>query len=77
MKYIIVYEDDTRTLLFKSNSETEWEEWMESTINQIIRRGGEVLYRFKDTAWGKVNDMDWKIVIYNDYEIDKLKPIVI
>ena len=47
------------------------------TINQIIRRGGEVLYRFKDTAWGKVNDMDWKIVIYNDYEIDKLKPIVI
>ena len=77
MKYIIVYEDDTRTLLFKSNNETEWEEWMESTINQIIGRGGEVLYRFKDTAWGKVSYMYWKIVVYNDYEIDNLKPIVI
>lgn len=77
MKYIVVYEDDTRTLLFKANNENEWKEWMKSTINQIINRGGEISYRFNDTAWGRVNDMGWKIVVYNDYEIDNLKPIVV
>ena len=77
MKYIIVYEDDTRALLFKTNDENEWKEWMESTINQIINKGGEVSYRFNDAAWGTVNDMGWIIVVYNDYEIDNLKPIVV
>ena len=77
MKYIIVYEDDTRTLLFKTNDENEWKEWLESTINQIINKGGKVGCKFSDAAWGTVNNMGWKIVVYNDYEIDNLKSIVV
>ena len=38
MKYIIIYEDSDRTLVFKSDSKEEVDKWYESTINDIKER---------------------------------------
>lgn len=76
MKYIIIYEDDSRTLVFKSDSKEEVDKWYESTINDIKESGGEMDFDFGYVAWGTLsNENSWKITIYNDYEVDNLKRI--
>ena len=76
MKYIIIYEDCDRTLVFKSDSKEEVDKWYESTINDIKESGGEVDFDFGYVVWGKLlNGSYWKIVVYNDYEVDNLKRI--
>lgn len=76
MKYIIIYEDDTRTLIFKSNSREKVDKWMEKTVNNIKELGGITNFSFPDVAFGILSDGEsWKISIYNDYEIDNLKKI--
>ena len=76
MKYIIIYEDSDRTLVFKSDSKEEVDKWFEATISDIQENGGYVISKFHDVAWGHLlNDGFWKITIYNDYEIDNLKRI--
>ena len=76
MKYIIIYEDDNRTLVFKSDSKEEVDKWYESTINDIKESGGEVDFDFGFTVWGTLlNGDSWKIVVYNDYEVDNLRRI--
>ena len=76
MKYIIIYEDYVRTLVFKSDSKKEVNKWYKTTINDIKESGGEVEFDFDYVVWGKfLNGNSWKIVIYNDYEVDNLKRI--
>lgn len=76
MKYIIIYEDYNRTLVFKSDSKEEVNKWYESTINDIKENGGEVYFDLGHVAWGTLlNENSWKIVVYNDYEVDNLKRI--
>ena len=76
MEYIIIYEDCDRTLVFKSDSMEEINEWFEATISDIQENGGCVIAKFHDIAWGNLlNDDFWKITIYNEHEIDNLKRI--
>ena len=76
MKYIIIYEDYVRTLVFKSDSKKEVDKWYESTINDIKESGGKVDFDLGHVAWGALfNGNYWKIIIYNDYEVDNLKRI--
>lgn len=76
MKYIIIYEDDNRTLVFKSDSEEEVYKWHKTTLNDIKESGGEVDFDFGYATWGTfLNGDSWKIVIYNDYEVDNLRRI--
>ena len=76
MKYVIIYEDDSRTLVFKSDSKEEVDKWYESTINDIKESGGKMDFNFGYVAWGTLlNENSWKITIYNDYEVDNLKRI--
>ena len=76
MEYIIIYGDYARTLVFKSNSIEEVNEWFEATISDIQENGGYVISKFHDVAWGHfLNDDFWKITIYNEHEIDNLKRI--
>lgn len=76
MKYIIIYDDDDRTLVFKSDSKEEVDKWFETTISDIQESGGFVISKFHDVAWGHLINTDfWKITIYNEYEIDNLKRI--
>lgn len=76
MKYIIIYEDDDRTLVFKSDSKKEVDKWYESTINDIKESGGKVDFDFGYVVWGTLfNGNSWKIIVYNDYEVDNLKKI--
>lgn len=76
MEYIIIYEDCDRTLVFKSDSKEEVDKWYETTINDIKESGGEVDYDFDYMVCGTLSNGDsWKIVVYNDYEIDNLMPI--
>lgn len=76
MKYIIIYEDYVRTLVFKSDSKKEVDEWYESTINDIKESGGKVDFDFGYVVWGTLfNGNSWKIIVYNDYEVDNLKKI--
>ena len=76
MKYIIIYEDSDRTLVFKSDSKEEVDKWYESTINDIKESGGEVGFDFGYVVWGTLlSGSYWKIVVYNDYEVDNLKRI--
>ena len=76
MKYIIIYEDYIRTLVFKSDSKKEVDEWYESTINDIKESGGKVDFDFGYVVWGTLfNGNSWKIIVYNDYEVDNLKKI--
>ena len=76
MKYIIIYEDCTRTLVFKSDSGEEVDKWYETTINDIKESGDEVDFSCGFVAWGKLlNGSYWKIVVYNDYEVDNLRRI--
>lgn len=76
MKYIIIYKDNDRTLVFQSDSKEEVNEWFEATINDIQESGGYVTCKFHDVAQGHLrNDDFWKITIYNEYEINKLKRI--
>lgn len=76
MEYIIIYEDYDCTLVFKSNSMEEINEWFEATINDIQESGGYVTSKFHDVAQGHLrNDDFWKITIYNEHEIDNLKRI--
>lgn len=76
MKYIIIYEDYVRTLVFKSDSKKEVDKWYESTINDIKESGGKVDFDLGYVAWGALfNGNSWKIIIYNDYEVDNLKRI--
>ena len=76
MKYIIIYEDYVRTLVFKSDSKKEVDKWYESTINDIKENGGKVDFDFGYVAWGTLfNGNSWKIIVYNDYEVDNLRRI--
>lgn len=76
MKYIIIYEDDDRTLVFKSDSKEEVDKWYKATINDIKKSGGDVDFDFGYVAWGTLLNGDfWKIVVYNDYEVDNLRKI--
>ena len=76
MKYIIIYEDYIRTLVFKSDSKKEVDEWYESTINDIKESGGKVYYDLGHVVWGTLlNGDSWKIIVYNDYEVDNLRRI--
>ena len=76
MKYIIIYEDSDRTLVFKSDSKKEVDKWYESTINDIKESGGKVDFDFGYVAWGTLfNGNSWKIIVYNDYEVNNLKRI--
>ena len=76
MKYIIIYEDYVRTLVFKSDSKKEVDEWYESTINDIKESGGKVYYDLGHVVWGTLlNGDSWKIIVYNDYEVDNLRRI--
>lgn len=76
MKYIIIYEDDNRTLVFKSDSGKEVYKWYKATINNIKESGGKVDFDFCCVAWGTLLNGDfWKIMVYNDYEVDNLKKI--
>ena len=76
MKYIIIYEDSDRTLVFKSDSKKEVDKWYESTINDIKESGGKVDFDFFFFFWGTLLNGDfWKIVVYNDYEVNNLKRI--
>ena len=76
MKYIIIYEDCDRTLVFKSDSKEEVNKWYETTISDIQESGGEVDLDLGFVVWGKLlNGSYWKIVVYNDYEVDNLRRI--
>lgn len=79
MKFIIIFEDENRTLIFKSNSREEVDEWIKRTIEKIKSKEGEVYNRDKDVAWGtnKQSGKFWKITVYENWEIDTLKDIVI
>ena len=79
MKFIIIFEDEDRTLVFKSNSREEVDEWFKRTIEKIKSKEGEVYDRDKDVAWGtnKKGEEFWKITVYEDWEIDALRDIVI
>ena len=77
MKFIIIYEDDNRTLLFKSDDRSEIEKWFTNVLNQIQQKGGEIQYRAQDVAWGTVDDHSWKVIIYYDWEVEKLKNITV
>lgn len=76
MKYIIIYEDNNRTLVFQSDSKEKVNEWFETTINDIKENGGSVMLKFHDVAWGYLlNENFWKITIYNEHEIYNPKRI--
>lgn len=76
MKYIIIYEDDNRTLVFKSESKEEVDKWRENTINDIKESGGEVDFDLGFASVGTLlNGDSWKIVVYNDYEVNNLRRI--
>ena len=78
MKFIIIFEDETRTLVFKSASRDEVDTWFNNMIKKIKQKGGEVYDRDEDVAWGVKDDgEDWKITIYADWEIDHLQDITI
>ena len=77
MKFIIIYDDDNRTLLFQSDDRSEVEKWFANVLDQIQQKGGEIQYRAQDVAWGMVEDHSWKITIYYDWEVEKLKNITI
>lgn len=78
MKFIIIFEDKTRTLVFKSASRDEVDKWFDNMIKKIKRKGGQVYERDEDVAWGtKYNGDSWKITIYADWEIDHLRDIEI
>lgn len=77
MKFIIIYEDDNRTLLFQSDDRSEVEKWFANVLDQIRQKGGEIQCRAQDVAWGTVEDHSWKITIYYDWEVEKLRNITV
>ena len=78
MKFIIIFEDETRTLIFKSNSRDEVDKWYNNMLKKIRQNGGEIDDMDNDVAWGTKDSGDsWKITIYEDWEIDHLKDIII
>ena len=77
MKFIIIYEDDNRTLLFQSDDRSKVEKWFTNVLNQIQQKGGEIQGRTLDVAWGTVDDHSWKVTIYYDWEVEKLRNITV
>lgn len=77
MKFIIIYDDDNRTLLFQSNDRSEVEKWFANVLDQIQQKGGKIQFWGEDVAWGTVEDHSWKITIYYDWEVEKLRSITV
>ena len=83
MKYIVIFEDEDRTLVFKSDDFEEVKDWFDKTIKKLHERDFTQFYNHLTkenggVAWGH-NSFDykryWKITVYVDWQIDKLKPI--
>ena len=83
MKYIIVFEDEDRTLIFRSDDFEEVKNWFDKTRKNLFDKDYTEVYNYLTkedggVAWGD-NAFDykryWKITVYVDWQIDKLKPI--
>lgn len=77
MKFIIIYDDDNRTLLFQSDDRSEVEKWFTNVLDQIQQKGGKIQFWGEDVAWGTVEGHSWKITIYYDWEVEKLRNITV
>lgn len=83
MKYIIIFEDEERTLIFKSDDFDEVQSWFNKTIKNLWDNDYSEVYNHLTkeeggVAWGH-NAFDykryWKITVYVDWQIDKLMSI--
>ena len=77
MKFIIIYEDDNRTLLFQSDDKSRVRKWFQDVLNQVKQKGGEIQCQAEDVAWGTVDDHGWKVTIYYGWEVERLRNIVV
>lgn len=80
MKYIIIFEDEDRTLIFKSDDFEEVKNWFDRTRKNLFDLNYTEFYSILTendggVAWGH-NAFDykryWKITVYVDWQIEKL-----